>query len=498
MSTNNLTIEKQKIQMAIRSGVPLTITTYTLPHEMEVYMGNVLSVFLEELDQAHMIQYLSYCLNELITNAKKANTKRIYFKEKGLDITDNHDYNKGMKTFKQETLSNIEHYLQLQKKNGLYVKLFLQMRNNKIKVEIRNNSELTVFEYKRIHDKLARAQRYTSIQEAMSQILDDTEGAGLGLIIMILMLEKIGLTEENFQILSENGETINKIILPLSEKTQRDMSIISDELIKTIDELPQFPQNIVRLNRLLNSPDSKMSEIAQQISSDVTLTGELLKLVNSAAFALPTPCANIIDAVKLVGIRGIKNLLITIGSIETFSSVSGSKEELWSHAYQVAFYAYNLARNFCANDRAVIDDSYLCGLLHDMGKIIFETAHPDLIKRVLKVAKHKGASSEIFEKLISGVNHGEIGARVAEKWNFPESVAQVIRYHHEPEAAPENFRKLSAIISLADFMVHYEKGDVEFYQIDTETIKTFKINTEAQFNEISNRLKVAFSREKES
>lgn len=498
MDANNLTIGKQKIQMAIRSGVPLTITTYTLPHDMEVYIGNVLTTFLEELDQSHMIQYLSYCLNELITNAKKANTKRIYFKEKGLDITDKHDYAKGMKTFKQETLSNIDYYLQLQKQEGLYIKLFLQMRNNKIKIEIRNNSELTVFEYKRIHDKLARAQRYTSVQEAMSQILDDTEGAGLGLIIMILMLEKIGLTEENFQILCENGETINKIILPLSEKTQRDISIISEEFIKTIDELPQFPQSIVRLNRLLNDPDSKMSEIAQQISSDVMLTSELLKLVNSAAFALTTPCDNIIDAVKLVGIRGIKNLLITIGSIEAFTSVRGNKEELWTHSYQVAFYAYNLARNFCANDRVVVDDSYLCGLLHDMGKIIFETAHPDLIKRVLTVANGKGASSEIFEKLISGVNHGEIGAKVAEKWNFPEVVSQVIRYHHEPEAAPDNFRKLASIISLADFMVHYEKGDVEFYQIDSEITKIFKITTEAQFTEISNKLKVAFSRENHS
>lgn len=498
MGTTNLTIEKQKIQMAIRSGVPLTITTYTLPHEMEVYMGNVLTTFLEELDQSHMIQYLSYCLNELITNAKKANTKRVYFEEKGLDIADKRDYEKGMKTFKQETLSNIDHYLQLQKQKGLYIKLFLQMRNNKIKIEIRNNSELTVFEYKRIHDKLTRAQRYTSVQEAMSQILDDTEGAGLGLIIMILMLEKIGLTEENFQTICENGETINKIILPLSEKTRRDISIISDEFIKTIDELPQFPQNIVRLNRLLNDPDSKMSEIAQQISSDVTLTGELLKLVNSATFALTTPCDNLIDAVKLVGIRGIKNLLITIGSIEAFTSVRGNKEDLWAHSYQVAFYSYNLARNFCSNDRLVVDDSYLCGLLHDMGKIIFETAHPDLIKRVLAVASVKGASAEIFERLISGVNHGEIGAKVAEKWNFPEGISQVIRYHHEPEAAPENFRKLVSLISLADFMVHYEKGDVEFYQADTEILKMFKINTENQFQGISDSLKTAFSREKNS
>ena len=75
---------------------------------------------------------------------------------------------------------------------------------------------------------------------------------------MILMLEKIGLTEENFQILSEGGETITRIILPLNEKTQKDLSVVSHEFVKIIDELPQFPDTIVKVNRLLNDPDSKI------------------------------------------------------------------------------------------------------------------------------------------------------------------------------------------------------------------------------------------------
>ena len=74
----------------------------------------------------------------------------------------------------------------------------------------------------------------------MEQILDNSEGAGLGLVIMILMLEKIGLTEENFQVICENGETITRIILPLSQKTQSEIDFISEEFIKVIDELPQF------------------------------------------------------------------------------------------------------------------------------------------------------------------------------------------------------------------------------------------------------------------
>ena len=285
MANEKIKLDMSKIKMAVRAGIPLSITTYTLPHEMESYMDDVLAAFLEELNQKYMTEYLTYCLNELVTNSKKANTKRIYFQEKNLNILDPVEYELGMKDFKSETLGNIQHYLKLQKNAGLYVKFILQTRSNKIKIEVRNNVELTPEEYKRIHDKLSRAQQYTSVDQALTQVLDDTEGAGLGLIIIILMLEKIGLTEENFQVLCENGETVTRIILPLNEKTQKDLSIVSHEFVGIIDKLPQFPDSIMRVNALLNQRDSKMSEIASLISSDVSLTTDLLKLVNSAMFA---------------------------------------------------------------------------------------------------------------------------------------------------------------------------------------------------------------------
>ena len=87
-----MTIDVEKVRMAIRVGIPISITTYTLPKEMEAFMNDTLFVFLSELEQEHMTEFLSYSLNELTTNAKKANTKRIYFKEKKLDLLNPADY----------------------------------------------------------------------------------------------------------------------------------------------------------------------------------------------------------------------------------------------------------------------------------------------------------------------------------------------------------------------------------------------------------------------
>ncbi|MBQ1970959.1 MAG: HDOD domain-containing protein, partial [Treponema sp.] len=433
----NVNIDSEKIKTAIRTGIPISIKTYTLPHDMEVYMGEILSLFLTELNQPHMIQYLTYSLNELVVNAKKANTKRIYFQEKNLDIFNLDDYNIGMKTFKNDTLNNIKYYLQKQKDAGLYVKLILQIQNNTIKIEVKNNSKITPFELERINQKLAQAKQFDSIQDALTTVLDDSEGAGLGLVILILMLEKIGMSKENFQTITNDSETITRITLPLSEETQKEIDTISEEFSNAIQDLPQFPQNIEKLNKLLDSDDSKISDIANQISNDVALTGELLKTVNSAAFALQTPCSSISDAVKMIGTRGIKNMLYSIGSLNIFAAQTKKNEDLWKHSYQVAFYSYNLAKNFCKSDNSVVEDSFVCGLLHDMGKVIFETNCPEYLENVKKICKDKITSLDLFEKIISGVNHGEIGAKIAEKWNFPESIINVIRFHHSLGNAPE-------------------------------------------------------------
>ncbi len=491
-------INTVKIKKAIEAEVPLLITTYTLPHEMELYIRDVITCYMKELHQTHMTEYIIYCVNELTTNAKKANTKRVFFNEKKLDINNESEYEEGMRTFKAETLGNIVHYLQLQKSADLYIKIIIHTRNGKIKIEIRNNSPLTSFEYKRIHDKLVRAQQYTSVEDAFVQILDETEGAGLGLIIMVLMLQKIGLSEENFQFISEQGETITRIILPLNTETEAHIESASKEIVESIDALPIFPENIASINRLLNDPEAKLSDIAQQISNDITLTADLLRLVNSAAFSLSSPCNSIVKAVQLVGIRGIKNLLFSLGSLKTLGDETGQKKNLWMHSYRVAFYAYNLSRNFFPTKLDVIDNSYVCGLLHDMGKVVFENAHPDVLQKFSDICKLKGIPVDTVERLVAGVNHAEIGARIGQKWNFPEIIYESIRYHHSPFMAPPLVFNIACVVYLANMLAHYENDDIEFYQFDNELLEKFNITSKEKLDAISEKLKEAFQKEQDS
>jgi putative nucleotidyltransferase with HDIG domain len=487
-------IDYEKIKKATRMGVPLSITTYTLPHEIEIYISEVLACFLAEVNQERLKDYLSYCINELTTNAKKANTKRVYFIEKKLNINDPRDYDIGMKTFKEDTLSNIGYFLQLQKEAGLYVKVIMQAKANNILLEIRNNSEMTKTEYKRVFDKIARSRQFTSLEEALSQVLDDSEGAGLGLVIMILMLKKVGLNDENYQIKVENGETITRITMPMDVKTQEQLSGLTNEIVSYIDSLPKFPEDLARIEKLLNDPHSKMSTIAACISNDVSLTADLLKLVNSAAFSLSKECHSISEAVKLIGIRGVKNLLYSIGTIKVLGNKTDEQKLLWEHSYKAAFYSYNLARNFLKSSM-VTEDAYVCGLLHDLGKIVFSTLHPDLLDKIQRLKIEHTIPDKIFDSLLAGINHTEIGAALAEKWNFPPALIAVVRYHHAPDTAPEETRALVSTVSLADLMIHYSEGTIEYYQIDKQLLKTFNITSEAHLQKICTSFQTGFKAE---
>ena len=210
-------IDEEKIKATTLLGMPFTITTYTLPRETESYVEEVLTTLLKLVEQEKLRDYLVYCVQELAVNAKKANTKRVYFTERGLDIDNLEDYKLGMETFKDDTLSNIAHYLNLQKEKGLYVKLVFQIIKQILQIEVRNNSALTKPELTRIHNKLSLSRQYTSFEEAFLSIIDESEGAGLGIVVVVLMLKKIGLDKDCIDIMGTDKETIIRINIPLDK-----------------------------------------------------------------------------------------------------------------------------------------------------------------------------------------------------------------------------------------------------------------------------------------
>ncbi len=487
-------VDARKVLQAARSGVPLSIKTYTLPHETEMYLEEILGIFLKEMGRDALKDPLAYCLRELAVNAKKANTKRVYFDEKSLDILNDLQYTEGMKAFKQDTLNNIQHYLEKQKEAGLYIKVIFHNSGQVLNLSICNNAEITKKEQIRVFDRIARSRAFDSLEEALTTVLDDSEGAGLGIVILILMLRKIGLDEDAFDIDVSKGETIASIRVPMSEVKAENLKAISQAIVNEIDGLPRFPENIMNLQKLISDPDTEINTIARTVSTDPAFTADLLKVVNSAAFMLPKKVDNIVEAVKLVGMRGLRTLLYSYGTQKILGNDKTETKVLWRHSYRTAFYAYNLAKGI-TKKKDILDDVYVGGILHDMGKIIFSSVHPELETKITAYCQDKGIPTQLFEDLSSGANHSEIGAMIARKWNFPEALIEAIKFHHDPHSCSRMYQDVVFTVYLANALCGHQEKRTNFDQIDTRILKEFSIESEQHFRQMSARLSAAFDKE---
>ena len=188
---------KSKVSQAIQEEKPLVLTTNNFLRNIEDQLFVFLKCYLEELQLHSCEDLIIYAIRELAANANKANMKRLYFMEKNLDINNIDHYKKGMESFKDEAYIDLEKYTSRLLEEGIYVKFRFHVKNEDFKITIMNNTKLSQEEESRINDKIQKAWQFESMEEAMVHILDGTEGAGLGIVSIIMMLRNLGVRSKN-------------------------------------------------------------------------------------------------------------------------------------------------------------------------------------------------------------------------------------------------------------------------------------------------------------
>lgn len=485
---------KAQIKQAVKDSIPLNFSTYTLAHDSIEKLETILELFLEELGESRIKNQLSYCIREIAENGRKANLKRIYFESKEYNINNYNDYINGMKTFKEEVYGNLSIYLEKLKKNKLYTKVSFLANSSFLTISITNNVPIMGFELKRIEERISHSRAFKTMEEAFASVMDQTEGAGLGIVILILMLKKIGLSEDAFTIQKDGEGTTAKITIPRSDVLLENLEPLVEKIVSEINVLPQFPEHISSLQKLLSNPDTEYSQIAKIVRTDPALTGDLLKLVNSAQYMLRNKIQDITEALKMVGFRGMRNLLYSYGSQKILDSKYGEMKKLWDHSYRAAFYGYHIAKLY--NFRKIVDDVYVSCLLHDLGQVVVEFIHPDLLEGIRNFTVDRGITAEIFEKFTIGLHHAEIGGRIAEHWNFPDQLISAIRFHHEPEKVLEETKELVYTVYLANSLCNIEEGSLFFEQMNPQVLSFMKIQERERLDSLHNKLKQAIQNDK--
>ncbi len=491
------TIDIADIQKAALRSIPLTFHLTSLPHESHALLDRILEAYLVELGQERLMEPLSYCLKELIINAQKANTKRLYFEERGLDITRAEDYETGMHDFRRDSTERLAHWLDLLKKRGFAIGVTFHTTGGSLCISVRNSAELTPREQERIYDRIARARAYHSFVEALAQPIDTTEGAGLGILILLQFLKRIGLGEEAFTIEPRDGETVAAITIPMNKVQMEKISVLTQAIVRDVDALPHFPETILELIHLTEDVHSTVAQIAGRIATDPALTADLLKLVNSAHYVLPRRVNNILQGVKIVGMKGLRNLLYSYGAQKILGEKYAEMKTLWEHSYRTAYYSFLLARSFKAK-ADILDDVYVAGILHDLGQIIVTYLHPEAMEQMARFCKDKDIPPRILERFSFGLNHADIGALIARKWNFPEQLVHGIKCHHEPLVTPVQYKDVVFCVYLANALCGLERDLITFEQLERPVLGDFGIRTEEQCRSILERLQKSFARRSET
>ncbi len=442
-----------------------------------------LRLYVESLGKEYIFDYISYCMKELITNAEKANSKRIYFDKINLDIKDADQYTNGMKNFKNDTMVDFDAYGNIQHSKGYYVRIVFEIRNEFLNIYIKNNIKILDSELKTIEERKKMAKEFKTVDEAMSIILNNPEGAGLGIIISALMLKKLGLNQEFLNFFYDGSDTVASISIPMSLITEEHIITVNELILSEIENIPHFPENILLLQKKLSDPLVNLNEVSSLITKDLTLTGDILKYINSAYFMLPKKVSSITEAIKYIGLKGLRNLIYSYGTQKALSKRFdlSKMQNILDHSYKVAFFSFYLAKKLGLKEE--LEDAYIAGILHDIGKIVILSINPSITQKINSLCHERGIPIRIIEEISAGYNHSAIGALLGKKWNLPENLIETIENHHTPNNAHNKYRNMIKCVYIANAM-SAENDEIEdkYYSLNKTILSEFGLNALEKFN----------------
>jgi putative nucleotidyltransferase with HDIG domain len=224
-------------------------------------------------------------------------------------------------------------------------------------------------------------------------------------------------------------------------------------LIGRMKSLPSPPAIYYRLMHAVLNENISSSELGSIIAQDLGMTAKVLQLVNSPLFAPSRAIASPEQAVIYLGIEMVRALAITESVFSQFGTRNHpgfSPEELRDHSFQVA----TLARRIAKERRLApqfVDDVYLGGLMHDIGKLVLGSNFPSQYREVVRYFGDAAALRET-ERRLFGTTHAEVGAYLLWLWGMPASVAGIVAQHH-PADEDNGATEPAAIVHLADRMI---------------------------------------------
>ncbi|UCF91174.1 MAG: GGDEF domain-containing protein [Desulfobacterales bacterium] len=229
------------------------------------------------------------------------------------------------------------------------------------------------------------------------------------------------------------------------------------------DRLPTLPGIAMRILQAVQKEEPDLEEIAEILSTDPPLSAEVLKIINSSLYSLPTKITSVFHAVKLLGIGTVKNLALSFSLIKSYRTdeTTGLNYTLfWKNSLIGAVSARLLSEKI---QPQLAEDAFFMGLLHDIGILTLSRCMPKQYSLVIREMEKTGHAYHETETQILGFNHMAVGEYLVKSWGLPETFYMPIGCHHDPEKLDTDHpyvETLSNILHLAALYIdHFNHPD---------------------------------------
>jgi HD-like signal output (HDOD) protein len=236
-------------------------------------------------------------------------------------------------------------------------------------------------------------------------------------------------------------------------------------LISQMESLPAMTDEYELLLAELDSEEPSLQRVNEIISRDMGMTAAVLKVVNSAFFGLGRHVHGLHDAVTLLGLDVVKGLVVSAKVFEVFACqcLPGfSFSYLWLHCLNTAGVSRAIAQAEGVG-RAFVDEAYIGGLLHDLGKLVLVSLLAERYRLVLERVRQDNALIWQAEKEILGATHSEVGAFLTGLWGFSDGIVHALAFHHAPDQSPERSFCPMIAVHVANYCEHKYRVVHEHY-----------------------------------
>ncbi len=311
------------------------------------------------------------------------------------------------------------------------------------------------------------------------------------------------LEELGFENLIARSEFSPKELIGVFESALRDCAdsmgkktagkkhaVIKD--LKAIKTLPPMPAIFIQIEKLARNPNATTAQYGIILELDPGITARILRMSNSTMYSFKRKIKNVKDAVALMGTREILSLVrlaCVTGNLKAPPEVEREIRAIWEHSAACSITARLLYEETAfSQTKGLEDDLFICGILHDIGKIILWKYYTDIYMSFMlnpAVSSHPTISDE--EKHL-GTTHAKVGKAIADYWELPDSIGDVIGYHHSPMLKQgSDLVKIIHFANIISKWIMYEFPEGEKPIPEPELLEKTGM-TELQLQELSQKL----------